>query len=312
MIEIMLISGVLAWLTYLLVERPVRFGSKNVGRKIGGLVTAMIALGAVCFAANRSDGFPIRIPAPIRSFMADGNESSKYWRSGKCLMLPDQGPDQFAPECAGHGGRPLVLLWGDSYTAALYPGFKHYAEQQGFDVAEYSASTCAPLIGYVNPERRFCKPSNDYTLQKIRELRPDVVVFFSTWSYGEPDLRGGLHRTIPLIRPFTKKVVLLGPPATWLGEGLSGNVLDNKNESNNKSILPERTWYRSNDKWTHAIEQILQSESTNVGIDYISIRGLMCNDEGCLARIGPNGAELTAFDSGHFTHAGSIFMAGQV
>jgi hypothetical protein len=42
------------------------------------------------------------------------------------------------------------------------------------------------------------------------------------------------------------------------------------------------------------------------------MRGLMCNDQGCLARIGPNGSELTAFDTGHFTHAGSIFMAGQV
>jgi hypothetical protein len=36
------------------------------------------------------------------------------------------------------------------------------------------------------------------------------------------------------------------------------------------------------------------------------------NLNGCLARIGPNGSVLTAFDTGHLTHAGSIFLAGQV
>ena len=312
MLAILVISGILAWLTYVLVERPLRFGRGNVRVKLGGLITAMIVLGVIGGTADLTNGFPVRIPTSIRPFMISGSESSQYWRSGKCLMLPEQGPDQFAAECAGHGGRPLVMLWGDSYVASLYPGFRHYADQRGFDVAEYSASACAPLIGYVNPERRFCKPSNDYTLQKIQELRPDVLVFYSTWSYGEPDLRGGLQRTIALVRPFVKKIVLLGPPATWTGEGLPANILDYYFESGSFAILPERTWYRSNDNWTRAVEKILGSEAANVGIDYISMRGLMCNDQGCLARIGPNGSELTAFDTGHFTHAGSIFMAGQV
>ncbi|WP_316190126.1 acyltransferase family protein [Bradyrhizobium sp. SZCCHNS2096] len=312
MLAVLLISAVLAWLTYILVERPLRFGRQHVRIKVTGLVTAMIALGAVGWAADRTNGLPMRIPAAIRPFMLTGGESSQYWRSGKCLMLPEQGPEEFAGECAGSGGRPLVLLWGDSYAASLYPGLKHLADERGFDVAEYSASSCAPLIGYVNSERRFCKPSNDFTLQKIRELHPDVVVLYSTWSYGEPDLRGGLQRTVPLLRPFTKKIVLLGPPATWTGEGLSANVLDYYFESGNFATLPERTWYRSRESFTRGIEAILEDEASKVGIEYVSMRGLMCNDNGCLARIGPNGSELTAFDTGHFTHAGSIFMAGQI
>jgi peptidoglycan/LPS O-acetylase OafA/YrhL len=312
MLAVLLISGVLAWLTYVVVEKPLRFGRQRVRIKVAGLVTAMIALGAVGWAADRTNGLPMRIPASIRPFMLTGGESSQYWRIGKCLMQPEQGPDEFAGECAGSGRHPLVLIWGDSYAASLYPGLKHYGDERGFDVAEYSASSCAPLIGYVNPQRRFCKPSNDYTLQKIQELHPDVVVLYSTWSYGEPDLRGGLQRTVPLLRPFTKKIVLLGPPASWTGEGLSANVLDYYFESGNFAVLPGRTWYRSNENWTRAVETILEDEAPKVGIEYISMHRIMCNDDGCLARVGPNGSELTAYDPGHFTHAGSIFMTGQI
>ncbi|HLZ03203.1 MAG TPA: acyltransferase family protein [Bradyrhizobium sp.] len=311
MLAILLASGLLAWLTYRIVEKPLRFGRKRVRIKVAGLITAMLALGIVGLAADRTNGLPIRIPASVRPFMLTGAESSQYWREGKCLMQPEQSPAEFAPECAGNGGRPLLFIWGDSYAASLYPGLKHFAAKRGFDVAEYTASACAPLIGYVNPERRFCKPSNDYALKRIAELRPDVVILYSTWSYSEPDLRGGLQRTVPLLRPFTKKIVLLGPPASWTGEGLSANVLDYYFESGG-AILPERTWYRSNDRWTRQIESILEPESAKAGIDYISMRRLMCNNDGCLARIGPNGSELTAFDGGHLTHAGSIFMAGQV
>lgn len=312
MLAILLASFVLAWLTYRLIEVPLRFGHKQVRIKITGLVTAMIALGVVGLAADWTNGLPIRIPASIRPFMLTGGESSQYWREGKCLMRPEQEPANFASECAGDGGRPLLFIWGDSYAASLYPGLKHFAATRGFDVAEYTASACEPLIGYVNPERPFCKPSNDYALERIRELRPEVVIIYSAWNCGEPDLRGGLQRTVPLLRPFTKKIVLLGPPASWLGEGLSANVLDYYFESGSSAILPERTWYRSNENWTHAVESILKPEAAQVGIDYISIRGLMCDKDGCLARIGPNGSELMQFDSGHFTHAGAIFMAGQI
>jgi hypothetical protein len=38
----------------------------------------------------------------------------------------------------------------------------------------------------------------------------------------------------------------------------------------------------------------------------------MCNDEGCLARIGDNGTSLTAFDNGHLTLPGSIFVSGAI
>jgi peptidoglycan/LPS O-acetylase OafA/YrhL len=312
MATILLASFILAWLTYRIVETPLRFGYRAVRIKVAGLVAAMLALGIIGLATDRTDGLPIRIPAPIRPFMLTGKESIQYWRERICQLEPDQSAAEFAPECAGNGSRPLLLLWGDSYAASLYPGLKHFAAERRYELAEFTASACPPLMGFVNPDRPFCKDINDFVLQQVSKLRPDIVIFYSSWSYyrNPDDFRRDLGRTVALLKPLTKKIVVLGPVASWLGQGLPANILDYYTE-NGKAVLPERTWYRSNNNWTSAAEATLEPEARRLGVDYISARRIMCNDDGCLARIGPNGSELTTFDNGHLTLAGSVFLAGQ-
>ncbi|WP_139017344.1 acyltransferase family protein [Bradyrhizobium sp. STM 3809] len=310
MLAILLVSGLLAWLTYAAVERPLRFGNRNVRLKVGGLATAMIALALVGVAADLTHGLPIRIPAKIRPFMLTNEDSLAAMRSGKCLLLPDQGPEQFAPECTGNGDRPLVVIWGDSYAAALSPGLRHFAPARNFDLAQFTASACPPLIDYVNPERPFCKSINDDVLRRLSTLQPDVVIFHSTWSYHRQvdDFRRDLRRSVALVKPLTKKIVVIGPVASWLGDGLPANILDYYYQSGNFALLPERTWFRSNENWTSAAEAMVESEATALGLDYISAHRLLCNEAGCLTRIGP---ELVTFDNGHFTPAGSTYLVGK-
>jgi peptidoglycan/LPS O-acetylase OafA/YrhL len=308
---ILVASVTLAWLTYRFIERPIRFGKQHGAYKVGALVSGMAVLGAVGLVADQTNGFPMRIPESIRGFMLDGNETSFRWRAGKCLLLPEQSAADFAPECGGDGRHPLVVVWGDSYAASLYPGLAHFGAERGFDVAEFSASSCAPLIGYVNPYRRFCKGANDFVLERLAVLKPEAVIFYSTWSYSPEDLHNGLERTVPLLRALNiKHILLLGPPATWLGEGLPAIILDYYFQ--NHALLPERTWYRSRDSsFTRPLDEYLKAQAKSVGIDYVSARDMLCNDDGCLARFGPNGSELTAYDSGHLTYPGSLFIAKQ-
>ncbi|WP_315782725.1 acyltransferase family protein [Bradyrhizobium sp. SZCCHNPS1003] len=312
-VTILLVSVILAWLTYRLLECPVRFGKGNQKIKVAALTAAMLALGIVGLTADLTNGLPIRIPDSIRPFMLTGDESLPNFRSAKCLLLPHQGPEDFDSQCGGSGRRPLILIWGDSYAASLYPGLRHSAEERAVDVAQFTSSACPPLVGFVNPERRFCKANNDYILKQVSELRPDVVILFSTWSYhrNRDDLRRDVRHTASLIQPFTKKIVVIGPVASWLGQGLPANVLDYYYESGNFSILPERTWYRSNDNWTSAAESALEPEVKALGLDYISAHRTMCNADGCLARIGPDGSDLTTYDNGHLTYTGSLYLAAQ-
>jgi hypothetical protein len=310
MVLVVIASGVLAWLTYQYIERPIRYAKSRSHAKIAALVAGMAAIGAVGLIADKTDGLPMRIPRAIRGFMLTGAETSVNWRSGKCLMLPEQSAADFSSECSGDGRHPLLLVWGDSYGAALYPGLKHFSDVKGFGVAEYTASACPPMIGYVNGERRFCKPINDFVIKRITDLKPEVVILHSTWSYSANDLNAGLQETVQQLRELKiKKIVLLGPVATWKGDGLSANVLDYFYEGGSHSLLPARTNYRSNEEWTRPVEELLQKRAQELDIAYISARKIMCNDEGCLARIGDNGSDLTAFDGGHLTLPGSIFVA---
>jgi hypothetical protein len=308
---IMAASIALAWLTYQFIERPIRFGQRRVPVKLAALVAGVAVLGVVGLAADLTNGLPVRIPADIRAFMLDGSETGPRWRAGKCLLQPEQSAADFAPECAGSGRHPLVAVWGDSYAASLYPGLKYFGDQRGFDVAEFTASSCPPLIGYSNPQRRFCKGANDYTLQRLIELKPEAVIFYTTWRYNDDDVRDGLDRTIPLLRAGgIGKIIVLGPPATWLGDGLPANLLDYYFQTH--SLLPERTWFRSNDEWTRRFDDFLEQQAKRAGVDFVSARRLMCNDQGCLTRLGPDGPSLISFDSGHLTYPASIMLAEQV
>ncbi|UFZ04403.1 acyltransferase [Bradyrhizobium ontarionense] len=307
---IIVASALLAWLTYRFIERPIRFGRSWIHVKIGALACGMAALGVVGLFVDRTNGFPNRIPESIRGFMLTGEETSIHWRRGKCLLLPDQSAADFAAECAGTGRHPLVVVWGDSFGSSLYPGLAHFGAERGFDVAEFTASACPPLLDYVHPDRRHCRGANDFVAERLAVLKPELVILYSTWSYSAEDLRKGLQLTVARLRDIgVSKIVLLGPPATWLGDGLVSNLLDYYFQT--YSLLPERTFYRSNDNWTHALEEFLEGQAKTLAIQYISTRQIMCNNDGCLARIGKDGSDLTSYDIGHLTYPGSIFVARQ-
>jgi peptidoglycan/LPS O-acetylase OafA/YrhL len=54
-----ILSTILAWLTVVLVEKPLRFGKHN-GTKVGGLMVLMIIVGYVGYLCNQGSGFPLR------------------------------------------------------------------------------------------------------------------------------------------------------------------------------------------------------------------------------------------------------------
>ncbi|MGJ4947777.1 acyltransferase family protein [Bradyrhizobium sp. HKCCYLS20291] len=299
-------SIVLAWLTYRAIEFPIRFGAAKPTWRVSSLLAALAALIPVGVVATSTRGLPIRFAPEIRAFMLSGSETWMHWRRGRCLLLL-QPASEFGADCAGQGRRPLLLIWGDSYGAALYPGLLHVSAERGYDVAQYTASACPPLIGYTLDARPFCKSINDDVAQRIGRLRPDVVILDSTWGHDETVLRQGLLRTVAVLRASgITRIVLMGPPPGWQGAGLSNNVRDYFRQSG--TVLPERTFFRSNDEWTRGRDALFRELTRELGIAYISVRDVFCNAEGCLSRIGPGAAQLTAFDPGHLTIPGAIFL----
>jgi len=244
----------------------------------------------------------------LRPFVLTGEETAVHWRHGKCLMTPDQGAE-YAPECAGHGGRPLVLYWGDSYAAAEYAGAEALRAEGGYDVAEYTSSACPPLLGFVLPVRAFCKGNNDYVIQQIAKLRPDVVVLHGTWLNAQADIEKGVAETVRQLKELQiRKIVFLGPPPRWNGIGLSANVVDYY-YSHGFKIIPARTKYRLVEE---DVDEKMHEIAVKNGIQYISVQKILCNADGCLVRIGPDGLDLTAFDPAHVTLPGAIYVTRRI
>lgn len=305
MVLAILLSFGLAWLTYLCVERPLRFGPARKYVVLPSLLL-MVAIFFAGLMIYRGDGVPTRLPKALQGFVLTGEETSQFWRQGRCLLSPKQGADAFTKDCAGSGRRPLLLLWGDSHAAAQYPGLKQLSEEKSFSVAQFTSSSCPPAIGFAHPEREFCKGNNDFVMRQIRELRPDVVILHSNWAYNPETIQEGLAETLKELRAISiKKVVLLGPVPQWSGSGLSANVIDYYYE-HGLTLIPERSMYRISNIGQDAQMHTL---ATKLGVPYISAWQVMCNEDGCLTRIGEAGSKLTAFDVGHMTVEGSNYLA---
>jgi hypothetical protein len=54
------------------------------------------------------------------------------------------------------------------------------------------------------------------------------------------------------------------------------------------------------------------AEIPKLGVTYISAYQAMCNERGCLTRVGPKNSDLTAVDWGHLTKAGSEYLISKI
>ena len=125
---IVLLSFALAWLTYQVVEKPVRF--RRAAHPKFRLAAVCAPLAVICGAGlvvSANAGFSSRFPGQIQALATFKYDPSIVYRSHHCFLTATD-PASALQGCADGDkapGKPVVLLWGDSYAAALYPGYKH-------------------------------------------------------------------------------------------------------------------------------------------------------------------------------------------
>ncbi len=143
---IILASFVLATLTYLLVERPIRIGGRTpaVAFAAAGL---LIVTGAAGWFNFRADGFPSRAANLAGTLAKDAvNPQSTFSSDGSCGNL---GVEQIKTEvCLSVGNRPEVMVVGDSHAIALNsaPSLR-MAPPRTLLIA---ANSCLPFLDYVS------------------------------------------------------------------------------------------------------------------------------------------------------------------
>jgi peptidoglycan/LPS O-acetylase OafA/YrhL len=292
----LLASAVLAWGTYVLIEKPLRFGQRR-GLKAAGLGAAMAAVAFAGIIVYAGRGFDVRLPPEIRG-MADVPEQNAQWRVAKCLIdLSYQ--TNFADECAERNRRPLLLLWGDSTAGALMPGLFKAQATRNFGIAQFTASACVPVLNVDIAVTPNCRANNERVLATAIKLKPDIILLHGTW---EKNL-DRVGATIAALRRETQaRVVVLGRDVVWK-RGLPNEVL--RHYLLHHELIPARS---SDAVVPRSIDRELRDAVVHEGGEFISGLDVLCNDEGCLTRLGDQVSDITASDQVHLTEKASVFL----
>lgn len=296
------ISVVLAWATYQLIEKPIRFGGHGPLKAIS-LAIAMIGTAGLGWWAYQGAGLPWRLPAPIRAVM-DTRTEFEAWRVHECLLVP--GDTEFK-DCVDRDRRPLLLVWGDSTVGSLIPGLRELQQARAFGVAQFSISSCEPLLaGPIEPR---CIDMNQKVLQQIVDVRPDIVMLEAIW-YPAPDHIAALIDTINRLRAVSNaRIVVMGRLPVWYG-GLKYKMLHYYRLHFNE--LPDRLPISAEDT---RFDIELRERLAPLGVTYISAENAFCDPQfNCTVRVmGKDGQmHITTSDGLHLTEAGSSFLIQKI
>jgi peptidoglycan/LPS O-acetylase OafA/YrhL len=309
-------SGVLAWLTYRWVEKPIRFSGRRdaIPR---ALVASMAVCGLVAAVIYLTDGFAFRYPPEIRALAAfhydvERDFYEQSYRGGECFLSAKETFADLSRACidAAGAGR-LVALWGDSHAASLYPGLRAVQKQTAFRIAQFTASACPPVIGLHSERRRNCALFNDSVIREFRALKPDVVILEAHWalysgSNGWPEIdAAALRRTIRALEELgVPHIVAMGSLPTWK---IYQPRVAFELWRNGHGLQDRTAEYL--DAEPFAADRIAHEAVAGTSATFISPLDLLCREGRCLISTDPHSATPLAWDNDHLSLAGSAFLA---
>ncbi len=303
----------LAWLTYRLVEQP--FRSIKVTRDnakkfiwMGAIVTLLIALA----------GWAISSRTYKRSW--DDTLISKAYEVPiiGCGVFADLGRE-FSPQIFDRCDKiqypenGTVMMLGDSHSQALYQGLKPYLDSKHINLIAYPVLECTPLS--LNDKRPRCVDYNKWINNQIETIKPDLVILFAHHLFRTKDPYYGESVAYPehlwkqaarLKSEGVENVWIIGGIPNWqesLPHAMNFNFL-----RHNQNV-PQRT-YTYVVKESLDLDAIMRAKDTKQGVQYISLKDALCNEQGCLTNVGsdfPN--DLIVMDYGHLTKNGATYLA---
>jgi peptidoglycan/LPS O-acetylase OafA/YrhL len=332
MLGLAAVAVVLAALTYRLIEAPVAalFRRRPFAVALALALAAMLAAtGVVGRITYDAKGFPGRFPplvARIFDFEVNGAQGKRlmqcfYQRDDRAYPLEEERQRAarfFEDNRCGEKddpGKPTVLVVGDSHAAHLFAGLTEAFAGRA-NVMTLSSVFCAPLVEHVAMDEGVagtprCRAINDYVFQRIREIRPDVLLvagYFAqydheaNWRY--PGYLDGLvEGARRLHRDGVHSIVVAGQVPTWAPvlPILVGRDLLKRGAAPEFSRIGVRPDSLETDR-------TLAAKDWGEGVVYVSQAEKLCGADGCRRLVGSNLPEdLLAVDYGHYSVNGSIF-----
>lgn len=315
----------LAWLTFRLIERPIRFGSHRQAKALA-LLVLMTLIGTAGYYGYRQGGFPgtgYRDPArtdysnyfrnspPSYQYLKTHGIFEKYrsqcdfydmekLRSGQTTTIPRQSLDE---ACYKRDARyaKSVFLWGDSHAQQFYFGLKNHLPAD-WQILQVASSGCTPAINAEEPSStNYCQQSNWFALKAIAEAKPDVVLIAQNAGHDIASFRLISEKLKSL---GVGKVIIIGPTPHWTAN-LSDIILRKL-----WADTPDRTWVGVDDRALKDNAKLQAYFTQTDPAGFVNLIDFFCNDKGCLTYLGGDRkAGITAWDSGHLTPMASDYLA---
>jgi peptidoglycan/LPS O-acetylase OafA/YrhL len=306
------ISVALAWLTYLLVEGPIRFGKGNGRRKAIFLSLLMIVIAYTGFNIYKRDGLSFRMPPALQKIAAFSNDYDKD-SNFECMIGMGDSTSENPRECfrsIGNGNKS-ILLWGDSYAWAMYAGINKVAAPKA-NVYLMSKASCPPLLADELFKESNCNAQNARVIDIIKNEKYDQVVLIARWDqwkYQSDQYIPNISKTIDHLKLMgVKQIYVIGPPPEW-HPGLQVVLV--------KQALRDKLTHKLADRISEGVttspelDQQLQQLAQEKKISYISLLNILCNQDGCITKAGNEPEDLIGYDDGHFSRKGGAFVAKQ-
>ncbi|BBE51638.1 O-acetyltransferase OatA [Ferriphaselus amnicola] len=314
----------LAWLSYLLVEKPFRHGRDTRGKTIA-LLVVMLCVWTFGAGLYKQGGAPQRsldnkgdylsyfensppkqkyfatmeIPIKYR-FDCDFYDIDKY-RAGKSTQTPRVA---VASSCYTRNSKYAhsVLIWGDSHAQQLYFGLE---KNLPFDwqILMATSSGCAPHPSIAaTSTTNYCEQSNWFAIKTISEVKPDVVIVAQAGGHS----LASMEQIIKKLKNIgVNRIIFTGPVPHWkpdLPKVIARNLWIN---------TPQRTWVGVDREFFALNDSLKANKFQKIrGVKFIDLMDFFCNKEGCLTYIGiDRKLGITTWDYGHLTPAASDLLA---
>jgi peptidoglycan/LPS O-acetylase OafA/YrhL len=309
-IAIVAASVVLAYATYRFLERPVRF-HLSARQTVPALSLAMLVAGSVGIASVAMNGLPSRVNDAVRPYAAYEYDFGADSRMGSCWLRAADAPNAYATSCvdAPAAGKPLTMVWGDSYAARFFPGVRALTNGE-VRLAQLTRSLCPPVLEYGADA---CAKANGFIAGEIRTLRPQTVILFADWSqYRKSDGSDLVFRQLAatvrrLKESGAPRIVVVGPAPQWR-DSLPNNLVRQAVYRGSQAV-ETRTYYRFNTVVRGVDSALRQQLAASSGAIYFSALEAMCDATGCLTTINGRADGLTSWDDGHLTTPGALYLA---
>ena len=322
------VSIMLGWISYTLVENRLR-GDKSIKLKVSFarrhvLAAAFSVVLASGLFVYQSEGLPSRYDGKINELTKIKDVYSFFeipavWRNGVCHSSPIGMSEQERIRQCAETGKHKIFLWGDSYAAALYPGLKALQKEtkKSFSIEQFTDGNGSPFFTNLSlaDNKKDLITTNEEKLQILAAIKPEKVVI--TWMVlGSNTIQdpaqaiAGIKDTIARIRrasPATE-IIVIGPVPQW-NENLVAIML--KYWDTFGTYPPKYMEYGLN-KGMFAWDELLSKELKTDGVEYISAMKELCNEQGCITRVGEDAHSLAAADWGHLTPAASRYFIERI